>query len=551
MRTLILWVGALLLCCAGAHAQYHIAENKVWALGGGGLVNFNSGTPVGGTSSLSTLEGNASVCNAMGGLLFYTDGKTVYTHTGSIMPSGSAIVPYDVSSTTQAAAIVPFINDTSKYYIFSLAYESIGAYTMCHLFYSVVDMTLNGGLGDIMPDSAGIELADSLSEKMTTVAGNDCNVWLIVHRSDTSLFHVFNVTPGGISGPDTYNTGFFSTPYGMATYGNGYHLGAMKCSPDRSKLFLTCLLAFYTPPIRGAGELYDFDPATGAVSNCREMTNNLAHHYCEFSANSSKLYAFNVDSSAIFQYDLSLPSTAAQIASKKKITGTYSVYGDMRLGPDGKIYISQMGDTFLHRIADPDAAGLACNYEHKAVNIAPGFVSLGMPNMVWKVHGVGSEITGPAEVCAGDSITLLSSVPGAIWTSSAPAVATIDFSSGKVYGISAGTVTITYAMGEGGCAITKDIIVKECETKVPHTTASADVHIYPLPAGNTVTIHCPSATKGWYLNMYDMTGRPVLHATLRQQTTTIDMGGIPPGIYNCSLHDSEGHIQARKMIVRR
>ena len=54
-------------------------------------------------------------------------------------------------------------------------------------------------------------------------------------------------------------------------------------------------------------------------------------------------------------------------------------------------------------------------------------------------------ITGPVTVCTGSAITLVdSAVPGGTWISDTPSVATIT-SGGVVTGVSAGTVTISYA----------------------------------------------------------------------------------------------------------
>jgi len=57
-------------------------------------------------------------------------------------------------------------------------------------------------------------------------------------------------------------------------------------------------------------------------------------------------------------------------------------------------------------------------------------------------------ISGPSTVMAGSTIALSNSVPGGTWSSSNTAIATV--SSGYVYGVSAGTVIITYTIT--GCS---------------------------------------------------------------------------------------------------
>ena len=65
---------------------------------------------------------------------------------------------------------------------------------------------------------------------------------------------------------------------------------------------------------------------------------------------------------------------------------------------------------------------------------------------------VVTPITGTASECAGTTSALADAVPGGVWTSSTPAVATIGISSGIVTGIAIGTTTITYTVTNGfGC----------------------------------------------------------------------------------------------------
>ena len=60
-----------------------------------------------------------------------------------------------------------------------------------------------------------------------------------------------------------------------------------------------------------------------------------------------------------------------------------------------------------------------------------------------------AQITGDGTACKGSTDTLHDATPGGIWTSSSNAIATVGSSSGVVYGVTAGSVTITYSAG--GC----------------------------------------------------------------------------------------------------
>ncbi|GAA4463186.1 hypothetical protein GCM10023093_11090 [Nemorincola caseinilytica] len=526
------------------NAQYYIPENQVWAFGDSVLVNFTSGAPIVSISSVRAFEGAASIANSHGELLFYTEGETVHNRLGNVMPSGTSVIPtdFDSYSTTQGAVIVPFLNDTNKYYLFSISYSPWGGiYNVCQLSYSVIDMSLDGGLGDVVPGTANTFLMDSVSEKMIAIAGNNCNIWLLAHRSDSSLFYVYEITKHGISPPLVQNVGLFSAT-ALPFAGNGYHHGAMKCSHDRRSLFLACY-QLNSIIERGTGELYDFNPSTGIISNCRQIASE-ALYSAEFSPDKTKLYATSIDTNLIIQLDLSLSDPAAIKASRTRFTtfspGPYACQPhSLRLAPDGKIYVAVAGGPYyLNSINHPNAAGTACDYTDSTLNLYPHGTAFSLPNLVWKVQGVADTITGPSNVCIGDSIMLYNSIPGSLWTSSDPLIASVDLVTGKVKGISAGTATITYKVAEGECFAVRYITVNECETAVNTLGNNATINIYPNPVSGSLTIHCPSCTAVSALTLCDVAGRQILSASIPHTSATIDLSPIPPGIYICTISGS-------------
>ena len=62
------------------------------------------------------------------------------------MPNGNQI--YGYASGTQGSTIVPFPADTMKYYLFSFYSPILGLGQ--HLYYSIVDMTMDIGYGDVI-----------------------------------------------------------------------------------------------------------------------------------------------------------------------------------------------------------------------------------------------------------------------------------------------------------------------------------------------------------------------------------------------------------------
>lgn len=91
--------------------------------------------------------------------------------------------------------------------------------------------------------------------------------------------------------------------------------------------------------------------------------------------------------------------------------------------------------------------------------------------------GLSSNITGASSVCTNKTITLANTATGGTWSSSTPAVATVNSSTGVVTGITAGTTTISYTLPgttECGLSTSSNINVIASPT-VPAITGASSV----------------------------------------------------------------------------
>lgn len=375
----------LLVTCRSAFAQ---KENNIWAFGHQAGLDFNGGSPVPLNTSMNTDAGCASVASHSGALLFYTNGDTVWNRNHVPMLNGTGLITF---SSFQNVVIAPFINDTTKFYIFHLTNSD----TSGSLYYSVVDMTLNGGLGGVVAsqknqllwDEHGIEKG-RLGGMITTVAGDNCNLWLITHMGgnpdgNNNKFVVYEITQAGINtSPVISQTGAYSGP-------SAYVTGMVKVAPDRHKLATTTFSLYsynYVTIDYSALEIHNFDPATGVVSNSLTIDSTDFAFYnilaTGFSPDGSKLYStvpfmplMVPGLGGIYQFDLSLPTISAIRLSKTSV-GMGAFGGDIQAGPDGKVYVSLgwgfMPTFTIDRIDAPDAAGAACNYVANAVSLLPG-----------------------------------------------------------------------------------------------------------------------------------------------------------------------------------
>jgi len=380
----------LLLIATCSFAQYYTNQNKVWAFGKNAGLDFNSGSPVPIATSIDQQEGCASVCDPSGNLLFYTDGKKIYRNTGAVMFSASPIVPYFTTSTSQASLIVPFLDNSDRYYVFSLE-NSTSGFTG-RLAYSVVDMSLGGGLGDVPAASAGIGIEDSLSEKMIAINGAQTvdykNIWVLVHRKDTGVFLAYEISAGGI------NTNPVVSVSGTLSAQAGYAIGVLKASPNGRKI-VSQSYGYSAISPKGT-ELYNFDASTGIVSDCIVLDSVTNQYGAEFSPDNTKLYVQESIASnvmKILQYDLSLVDADLIRSSKTEIaTITTANVTDMKLAPDHRIYMYGTDDStdalflgysrFLDCIMNPDVAGVSCGYVPHVVQLLDGTgIRAGLPNL--------------------------------------------------------------------------------------------------------------------------------------------------------------------------
>ncbi|MBL0102941.1 MAG: hypothetical protein IPP51_03820 [Bacteroidetes bacterium] len=101
-------------------------------------------------------ETNGVISNSTGALQFCSNGIYIADATGDTMQNGSGLNPslYTTSMTTHGLAlpqgnlVIPFPDDSTKFYLFHETSDDMyGTWASLNLYYSIIDMTLNGGLG--------------------------------------------------------------------------------------------------------------------------------------------------------------------------------------------------------------------------------------------------------------------------------------------------------------------------------------------------------------------------------------------------------------------
>jgi gliding motility-associated-like protein len=389
-------------------------QNNNWIFGYGARVNFSGPIPVGSSNAaINSNESTASVSNpATGQLLFYTDGRKVWNTNNQVMPNGANLLGGFFNSCTQGALIVPFPEDNQRYYLFTL--EELEALSLSPvvdngLRYSVVDMALNGGLGDVQVATMNTPLATDLTEKLIVIRSAEIQgFWVIAHKKNANEFLAWKIDACGVIAQpvvSTVGSFFTSVPIGA----NEAWSGAMDASPDGNRIGM---------PIDWSDriEFFDFNKTTGVVSN--PLTVNvtddsspgfLRKYGACFSPDGSKFYYTNINS--VYQLNLSTYTSAAIASSNTLI---YSpnlepiVYPCLQIeqAPNNKLYVAIGNAERLDEISNPNALGLGCAYVCNAVSFSPATCQLGLPAQVpFGGFAASSTITFLPDSCLQSSIS--------------------------------------------------------------------------------------------------------------------------------------------------
>jgi gliding motility-associated-like protein len=372
-RNVIIFVAGLLM------AQYSSAQqNNIWYFGGRAGLDFNTtgSTPypaVLNNGAMVTNEGCSSVCDANGDILFYSNGVTVYNRNHVVMQNGDNLAGNP--SSVQACIIVPVPGSSSIYYLFStdaLENSFANGYT-----YSIIDMNADGGNGAVV--TKNVLLWNSCTERMVAARhANGTDIWLITNDNNSNIFRSWLIDCNGL------NTSPFVSTVGQVM---DQHLtinnGMLKVSPDTRQL---CQTHFPEPDVitfvPGFIQLFDFNNATGAITNARTVTFPTSRPLaCEYSPDSKLLYLANPSGRTIEQIEATLASPAAIVASQVTINTAPSAYYGIQLAPDSKIYLAGIGST-ISAINRPDVKGNGCNYVPQQIVLTPGASTLSLPSYI-------------------------------------------------------------------------------------------------------------------------------------------------------------------------
>ncbi len=384
-----------------------VAQNtdRFWAFGDSAAIDFsNLNNPVPSYSILRSRGTCASICDSVGDLLFYCGSPHepiwsnpnvnncgyVANKNHQIMQNGDSLRG---TSWYQEMIIVPNPGNSNQYYIFCSGVLAPNN----GLFYSLVDMSFNNGLGKVIQKNIQLN-SDYGCDGITAVKHGNGRDWWLVFRNwkyyplYSNEIKVYQVSPTGITANPTQLIGTSMTDEGFLR---------SKFNASGNKM--------YTVSTDGLIENYDFDRCTGMLSNPTTFSTLSGPPYVDYwgfevSPDESKIYVTSIyqtgnqDTSYLIQFDLN----AANFLASADTLGTFlapDLAGLLQLGPDNKIYLSvtwawpdtcndylycygtvNTTNSNISVINFPDSSGSACGFQAFSFYLGGHKAYTGLPN---------------------------------------------------------------------------------------------------------------------------------------------------------------------------
>ena len=598
---------ALLLYSTCISAQQ---EDNVWLFGtssinysnyrgyayGNSIVDFSNGEPRIYYDSLMTLDfggTNASICDATGKLMLYTNGMQVQNGIHQVVKGadtigyGSYWEAYNLKdfpkqgldflsgyNTVQGALILPWPGGDDAYAVFyhlgKIVNDSFFFDSFMHAKISM-DSTYQNAF-TFYKDST--ILAGRFIEGMFQACrhGNGRDWWLVNRSIDRQFIYLYLFDPRGIHLYKKFNANF---PF---TDQSTNKLGQLYFSPDGSKMALAESRQWPFDSIYV--ELYEFDRVRGDLRATMNevIKNNRLRGSLSFSPGSQYMYVSN--HFELFQYDV----TAQDVKSSKQKIGDYDGYvfkynefdigastelGCMALGPDGRIYlVPESSNRFLHTIEQPDEEGLEAtlvqrkymlptsnhvavpNFPHYRLGPADGSMAdtLGIDNHAVAKFRYESDTTDFRQVKFtdlsyyrpeswhwdfGDGITFEGKKPG-----------THTFERSGTY-----KVCLTVDNENGSNTSCKDIHVGVLSVDGKNAAILARVNLYPNPVQNEVVVTLDNyLPENASIKIYDFTGREVLAQKVYFGWNQLNVSALLQGIYFYRITDKGKEIGGGRFV---
>ncbi len=503
-----LLVAALVFISTSCFAQYpyDAKRDNLWPFGYGYAAGFND--TLFGLTWLDYASGSLNInrefididfretdavgCDTNGNLLFTTNGIMIYNRNSTVMQGCDTLNPGHWAEQTaavgyilpQGALALPMLANNTEWCLFHSrlrdSHNNLGGYDVEGVYYSLIDVKQNFGLGAVTSLRNPLALNDTIDYGKLTGCrhANGRDWWIVFFNSALTKYKRLLLSPFGVQ-----DLGWHQFPNPSLPY---LGLGQAVFTPDGTKYLNFGVVGNVYGEFL---EIYDFDRCNGKLStpNIINVFDSCIMGGVAVSPNSR--FAYTSCGDRVYQYDLE----AADVEASKQLVAQWDGFVDpefpvgtffylMGGTPDDKIIINSSNTVrFIHTIDQPDSPGLACNVlQH---NIAlPTFNGASMPNYP-------------------------------------------NFRLGPV---------------DGSACDTLGIDVGLAEPPKQATNVQPALEVYPNPAGNYCNIGFGSTLKqDGILIVHDLNGRTMFETPLQKATIgyTLKTEGWPATMYLCTVYE--------------
>ena len=341
----------------------------------------------------STLNSQNAVISDVGGeLLFYTNGCKVLNAEAEQMENGDSLnydeywewfnINCDTGlSGSQGIMILNDPGNVDEYYIIHKPqiFKGFNIQRDKPLHYSKVDMTLDGGLGDVTEKNIPFyEEKICLQGFLTAINhSNGKNWWIVQPLISDSIFVTHLLTADGFEKfPDQNTYEYFDKAKSSAS-------GTAKFSPDGTKY---AIFTYYDNL-----HIYDFDRTTGILSNHKKIVvdndidvSRSVFGSVEWSSNSRFVYtAAQLELYQVDTWEEDIQENGVRLIDvwdglQDPLSTTFFL---MALAPDCRIYMcSTSGVNSYHVINHPDELGVDCDFVQHGIQLPETSFFGSMPN---------------------------------------------------------------------------------------------------------------------------------------------------------------------------
>ncbi|MBK9045353.1 MAG: hypothetical protein IPL74_01200 [Bacteroidetes bacterium] len=216
--------------------------------------------------SFKGTQGN--ICDLNGNFLMSSNGVWIANANNDTMMNGSGLNPGGVTGSWPYGlpfignnVFIPFPDDSTKYGFFHHTLSNPPNSKCMQLYYSLIDITLDGGLGGVSIKNS-IVLTDSLQGGIGICKhANGIDWWVTMIKDSSDLIYNLLYTSSGITNISTQNLGFIPLPVSNSAQ--------LTFSPNGDKF----ISATYDNPIDRNSYLVlvDFNRCSGVFSNTQTV----------------------------------------------------------------------------------------------------------------------------------------------------------------------------------------------------------------------------------------------------------------------------------------